>query len=500
MRIKSLIIDGYKIFNPSPKIILGKELQLLIGQNGTGKSTVLEAIAIIFSQVKEYCEKPKIRERKFNFSIEYSITSNKILEETTTSSKNKISINHIFLSTSKETGLQFTMYVNDIPIETTEEMYQYLPDNLIFYYAGSCDTLKSIVKETEEKQAIDFRNKRNSDSIIKVINSLVKNVIYIREEYFPLLFALNYIDREQILPLSYKKFSIRNIIFEIQKPSFTSNKDYKNLYNLSGFLRTFLDNLLKHSYGIEVDNENDIEEPYFSIDFHRGIIEAIEDLPELTDDQRFNQTRFIAFHIISLLFRIGLIKKISISINDENNNVFLIDDFSEGEQQLIILDSIKKVLCKENSVLFLDEPDSYLHPQRQREIIPYLNKVFTESYTQIIATSHSPFVAQSVDLDSIIVFGSNGTILPNPTEQIDSYSTITNELFNIKTEFNSEIEIELNKFKDFRNKIINNILYDKADFKSTIQFLESKGDEVKAIVNRELNQLLKINENLLKNG
>ena len=101
MRIKSLNIDGYKIFNPSPKIILGKELQLLIGQNGTGKSTVLEAIAIIFSQVKEYCEKPKIRERKFNFSIEYSITTNKVLEETTTSSKNEISINHIFLSTSK---------------------------------------------------------------------------------------------------------------------------------------------------------------------------------------------------------------------------------------------------------------------------------------------------------------------------------------------------------------------------------------------------------------
>ena len=48
MRILSLNIDGYKIFNPSPKINLGKDIQLLIGVNGYGKSTVLEAIDIIF--------------------------------------------------------------------------------------------------------------------------------------------------------------------------------------------------------------------------------------------------------------------------------------------------------------------------------------------------------------------------------------------------------------------------------------------------------------------
>ena len=60
------------------------------------------------------------------------------------------------------------------------------------------------------------------------------------------------------------------------------------------------------------------------------------------------------------------------TITDEKDKTYSIDDFSEGEQQLIVLDAIKKVICADNSVLFLDEPDAYLHPQRQREIIPYL--------------------------------------------------------------------------------------------------------------------------------
>lgn len=487
MRILSLNIDGYKIFNPSQKITLGQDLQLLIGVNGSGKSTILEAIAIIFSQVKEYCENPKRRERAFNFSIEYSFKQSEILEETTTTQNSHISIKHIFLSSSKETGLEYAMYVDKQEVKTPEEMYKFLPDNLIFYYAGACGTLETIIDKTEDEQASDLYSKTTEKNIAKVIESITKNIIYIRKDYYPLLFALNYIDRDLELPLIGKKFTIKNIRFDIKQYRYTKNTDYKNLFNLAGFLRTYMDNLLKHSYGIEYDEDNSIA--YFNVDFHRGILEAIEELPNLSEDQRFNQTRFLAFHFISLLFRIGFIKKIHISIVDDKDNNYLIDDFSEGEQQLIILDAIKKVLCQNNTVLFLDEPDAYLHPQRQRELIPYLKEIFTESYTQIIATSHSPFVAQSVDMERILIFNAKGKISTHK-EQILSNVTINNELFGIESEYSLDIENKIIEFQKLVGKILSKKTELNDNFYELRNQLNNYGEAVRFVTSFETRKLI----------
>ena len=493
MRIISLKIGGYKLFKPSPKIRLGKEMQLLIGVNGSGKSTVLEAIAIIFSDVKRYCEDTKRRERKFDFYIEYSFVNNYIIEETSTTQDTRTSINHVFLSSSFETGLEYAMFVNKIKIETPQEMYKYLPDNLILYYSGSCDTLEKIAKEIEAEQAEDLFRNRSKEQVHRVINSLAKNIIYIKKEYYPLLFALNYIDKKQVLPLSNKKFQISSIVFYIKKPNFTDNNDYKKLYNLSGFLRPYLNNLLKHSYGVDEDIET--KEPFFIVDYHRGILEAVEELDGLTHDQRFNQTRYIAFHLISLLFRVGLIKKIDISISDMHENKYSIDNFSEGEQQLIILDALKNILCLKNSILCLDEPDAYLHPKRQRELFPHIQELYTESETQIIATSHSPFVAQSVPLNSILLFNKNGGVVKVIEDELNSYIAIANELFGVKTEFSVEIENEFEKFWLLRQKILSNESYNTQELIELIKILQSRGDEVKAIVNRELAQLRRVKGN-----
>lgn len=478
------------MFNPSPNIKLGKEIQLLIGVNGSGKSTVLEAIAILFSQVKEYCENPQRRERQFNFSIEYSFTLEEIKGKSSIPNEVSSAIKHVILSSSKETPLEYAMYVDKEEILTTQRMYKYLPDNLIFYYAGACNTLEQIIDKTEDEQASNLFNLTNEKNLSRVIDSITKNIIYIREDYYPLLFALNYIEKEQKLPITNKNFTIKSIRFFIKQYRYTKNTDYKNLYNLTGFLRNYIDNLLKHSYGIDYDDENNIA--FFDVDFHKGILEAIEELPNLSDDQRFNQTRFLAFHFISLLFRIGLIKKISIYITDENDNQYSINDLSEGEQQLIILDSINKVLCRDNSVLFLDEPDAYLHPQRQRELIPYLRSIFSESHTQIISTTHSPFVAQSVPIDSMLIFSLGANEIIYPELPIASYPAISSELFFIDSEFSKLRENELNKFMDFKKKILDNQDIDKDVFKKLIIDLMQSGSELEVIIARELNQLSRL--------
>lgn len=486
MRILKLRIDGYKMFTPNIDLKLGKELLLFVGVNGSGKSTILEALALIFSEVKQYCETPKSYERTFNFSIEYTFNDTEILDQTSTTSEIITTVNHIQLSSSKESGLDYTMYVNKILVEKPKDMLYFLPDNLIFYYAGFCDTLSNIVHESEQRQAEKLFSLRNEYKITEVISGMSKNLTYIDKNHYPLLFLLNYIDREGILPLCKKKFSITNIRFWLKRPE-NFKGDAKNLFNLSGFLRRYLDNLISFNYteGVELNEEG---EPYFDLDFHLGFFEALRELPELSDKQRFEMDRFYTFHFVSLLFTIGILERIDVVISDDKVHKYKINELSEGEQQLITLSAIKSVFSLANTVILLDEPDAFLHPQRQREIIPHLKEIFSQNVPQLIVTTHSPFVAQSFKSEEIILFNGNGKV-KNVFDHTLDIKAISKELFGVGERFNMEIEELLDNFVSFRNQIMLNRPINKTQFKSLVSRISKYGEETSIIINRELAQL-----------
>jgi predicted ATPase len=483
------------MFNPSPKIIMGKDINLLIGVNGSGKSTVLEAIAIIFSTVSKYCEDDKTDERQFNFSIEYSFTLKEVIEETSTIQNASTSINHVILSSSRESGSDYSMTVNGSLLYSKEEMIKYLPDNLIFYYAGFCNTLEEIVSEIADERAIKLYKLKNQKNLPTVINNIAKNIIYIKNKYYPLLFLLNFIDEtDQIIPLSIKSFQIQRIQFHLQRPRISTSNDFNEFYNIQGFLRNYLDKLKISAQEIEEIKDGNAKHigSILTIEYHRSIIEVIEELTDLPDIYRIDYSKYLAFHFISLLFHIGILKNITIAIKDVDGNIYDINDFSEGERQLITIDAINKVLCKGNTLLFFDEPDAFLHPQRQREILPYLcekfDNRFSDDYVQLIITTHSPFVAQSINIENIIMFNEIGEV-KNDFSDILDYKVLAKELFGIEKRFSDAIETKLSEFRQYRDKIMKDESIEIREFKALIEDIENFGEETSIIINRELSQL-----------
>ena len=77
MQITSLHINNYKLLKDFT-INFKKDVSILIGINGSGKSSILEVIAQIFSDC--YLDEKS----KFGFSIEYEIRLEEILEQITT--------------------------------------------------------------------------------------------------------------------------------------------------------------------------------------------------------------------------------------------------------------------------------------------------------------------------------------------------------------------------------------------------------------------------------
>jgi recombinational DNA repair ATPase RecF len=83
MQVTSLYIKDYKLLKEF-NISFRKNVSILIGINGSGKSTILECLALVFSDafLKE--------KSKFGFKLEYELRLEETLEQTTTTSEFKI--------------------------------------------------------------------------------------------------------------------------------------------------------------------------------------------------------------------------------------------------------------------------------------------------------------------------------------------------------------------------------------------------------------------------
>lgn len=100
--------------------------------------------------------------------------------------------------------------------------------------------------------------------------------------------------------------------------------------------------------------------------------------------------------------------------------VFLLDQLSDGEQRLFSLFAdIARRLSLENpphemrssrAIVLIDEIDVHLHPKWQRRIVPALEDLFPDC--QFIATTHSPFVIQAVDRTRILLLGERQRKVP----------------------------------------------------------------------------------------
>lgn len=142
-------------------------------------------------------------------------------------------------------------------------------------------------------------------------------------------------------------------------------------------------------------------------------------------------------------------------------------------------------------LLLLDEVDIHLHPAWQRKVLPLVQRVFPNA--QIIASTHSPFVVTSVDDAHIITLGFRGqssVVTSMAAPQIGvSYTAVLRSTFGIDSEFDIDTEQTLARFHDARRRLLAGEAAAEAEVTRLGELLSRRSEELREIVALELGQL-----------
>lgn len=153
-------------------------------------------------------------------------------------------------------------------------------------------------------------------------------------------------------------------------------------------------------------------------------------------------------------------------------------------------------IFEKNLILFLDEIEIHLHPAWQRKILPVVQKLFKNSqifistHSPFVINSVDDAWVYKLELEN----GKGRVVEVVKSEDGHSYSYVLSEIFDIKEEFGIGVQKDLAKFKELRNKILASNNGSEKSEKELLKLAKSlavQSEELQTIVQLELRQINK---------
>ncbi len=413
MQINSLYIKEYKLLKEF-NIDFKEDVSIFIGINGSGKSTILECIAIIFSDLF-------LKERsKFGYSLEYELRLEEILEQTATTSDFKTEYVKVQIE-AKNAGedsvvkvlLDSKEIIKESEIEKQFGFFEkILPSNIVIYYSGLAEIMKKICLPHDEKLSVNYR---------KGNTSIERPFFYFEPPLFNLilitLLSYEFGNIPSFLKSRVKIHGLQSIQLTIKKPSWGKGKS-RNWWGAKGEVKQFLDLLNSKS-----DNNLLIDDLLKNADEKNGNIVIESNLNDdnliitiITQEKLFEiREHFVEektlFKVLNTLIIDGFNPEVKFVFINESGKHFNV--ISEGEQQAIIVRGLIELVNNENTLFLFDEPDTYLHPSWQIDFIGDLidsNNKDEFSTSQFLITTHSPQLVSNLKEGELFIMKDGGLI------------------------------------------------------------------------------------------
>ena len=355
MYISRLDIEGYKNCKNKSSIELKKGLNILVGENSSGKTTIINALRMI------------LRENEYSYM---NITEDDFYKSFSDNSKSeKINIDLQFECLSPDEEVTFLTWC-DADFNAQLHLEVDSKPNRKGYYKKSIwgGVSKASAFEEETFECIDC-------VYLPPLRDAVEKLTNGRKSRLATLLKHQYEseDDEKRLVEKVNKFN----------EDITNNKDgeYEEISKAKNDINTNIEEAMGSVFGQSINLQ-------FAETTFTSILRSIKMVffPEISEED------------------IEKYRDIAINSLGYNNLLYI----------ATVLAELKAVGKEKNllTILLIEEPEAHLHPQLQIKLINYLEKLTLEQNNlQIIVTTHSPVLASSVDIDNIIHINENNNTI-----------------------------------------------------------------------------------------
>lgn len=438
---------------------------VVIGWNGTGKSNVLEALAIIFRDLITYKGTSAERRKeipRFAFKLSYYMGAGKnlrhihidadpdrekevfLIQVADAKQVDQAELTHSLLDFGDDTDKS----PRGKPIKLTAFLNadaEYLPRYVFSYYSGESPRMHDVFEPylKDYYQAL----------VASQVDPAPKRLFYalpVHSQFVLLAFLIQTDEKvkdflEQELGIDPDS-GVESVLFILREPPWDSKEGDPRFWYARGLVQRFLDRLMEASLAPitikrklkkSIWNKNKSEHEYKYL-----YIKDVESLREFVGSQPANEF----FRDLESTYVSELIEEIRIRVRlKKNDGSVIFRELSEGEQQLLTVLGLLRFTAEDESLILLDEPDTHLNP---RWCVKYLNylKSFVgqtregEDNSHIVLTTHNPLAIAELAKEQVQILyrraGSRTVRAENPAvdpKGMGFAGIVTSDMFGLGT-------------------------------------------------------------------
>lgn len=402
MRLDRVFIDGFKnLKNVEMDFDKSRLTTVIIGENGAGKSNLIEAIADIFRFVDLNRGKPR-----YSFEIDYQIGTHSIR---LTNRKGKPVI-----------------YADGKPVSRAafeRQKAELFPDLVFGYYSGGSRRLESLF-DSHQRRYYDVI--KHSDDSEECQQALTERRLFYCHPIHGVLALLSFFafPEEAVTDLLREKLGItgfHSALAHFRAPSwFTGGKPIKlreaadlwKAKGLAGHCARALRDVSFHplvlsDHPIDDYREKGREEIQFAC-FLRNFktLSRFSENYKVKPSENYGRDMFSALEAtdISDLFRdlyVWVTRE-----NDESDDISF-SDLSDGERQLLMVLGLIRIFRGKEALYLLDEPDTHLNPAWQHNYLDLIRDwtgiTADPDKCHIIMNSHNPLTVAGLEKQEVRV-------------------------------------------------------------------------------------------------
>lgn len=440
---------------------------VVIGWNGTGKSNVLEALAIIFRDLIAQERKPA-----FAFQLAYRMGSGDNLRHIHINADPdrekepyQISIaktqegkpNTPAQSQMGTDGTTSDVSITFEPIKVSAFLKadsEYLPRYVFSYYSGESPRMREVFLPYLEKYDNKLRNGEDPG---------LKRLFYampVHSQFVLLAFLIQQSDVVRVFLDDHLGLDpdegIESVLFVLRQPPWKSKAadGDPRFWNARGVVSNFLSRLYDVALApIEVSRR--VSTSIWNkttLTFKYLYVKDIAALRRLVGEQA--PAEF--FRDLESTYVSELIEEVRIRVRlKKNDGSVTFRELSEGEQQLLTVLGLLRFTAEDESLFLLDEPDTHLNPRWSVDYLNYLKSFIGQNSerqdnSHVVLTTHNPLaIAELVKEQVQILYRQtgNGTVHSgNPAvdpKGMGFASIVTSDMFGLGTSLDKSTNKDL---------------------------------------------------------